>query len=585
MSWQNYNEEEAVAEVQQLKTNIGHLPVVPDPVKEVYQGLPAVSGAVLAIGCTGYVGTAVVFEAVRRGLTVTVFVRQQSVDKFTSRLQGLKIDQHVTLHVGDASNEADLQKAMTDSKAGCVISLLASPQVTDEQDIYDVDYTCSHNVVEACRKTGIKQIIYCSDTGAYQPGLCCQMHKLRIEGELFRCLPDGLQYTIIRPTSYHPYVVSAMVLESVRKGEGVPLFGTKEDAGNLAVYNPIAREDLGRFIVSCVLNQNTYGRVMPVGGPWSLDNICTLKDTAEWMIDIASPSGKTSSITPLGMDLSDIVYKALEALGHFSPSIKHVATIVFYYTKYWSTVSHFSPGTGVMPAKAYTKDLVDAMKKDPDAFETFIKNARSSTTGSIVYPTPLSSWWDITQPSLLPEQMPMGAAGSHTDHPLIAASNATALSHQQHPVTAAESLANTTFTLKCRLDDSGFRRRTVTVPHSGLTLARLEGAVRELFPQSGNITLVYTDEDGDDITIGCDADVVEAVRCAVTSGQPVLRLHASSTVSVPTTTQCTPVKAEHTAVGHTIGDLRGLQVALCAAAGEMGGQDEVSGDWLDVGMQ
>jgi len=409
MAWQWFKEDEAVAEVQELKANIGHLPAVPDPVKEVYQGLPAVSGSVLCIGCTGYIGTAVVFEAVRRGLEVTVLVRQQSVEKFTTRLEGLKIKDRVTLHVGDVSVQAEIEKAMTDTKAECVISLLASPQVTDEQNIYDVDYTMSHNVVQACRKTGIKQMIYCSDTGVYQPAICCQMHKLRIEGELFRCLPDGLQYTIIRPTSYHPYVVSAMVLDSVRKGEEVPLFGTKEDAGDLAVYNSIAREDLGRFIVSCVLNQSTYGRVMPVGGPWSADNVCSLKDTTEWMIDIASPSGKTSTIKPLGMDLSDIIYKALKALGHFSKAVEHLATIVFYYTKYWSTVSHFSPGTGVLPAKAYTAELVAAMKKDPAAFEAFIKNARKSTTGSIVYPTPLGPWWDITQPSLTPQQMPMGA--------------------------------------------------------------------------------------------------------------------------------------------------------------------------------
>merc|ERR1712217_23174 len=199
-----------------------------------------------------------------------------------------------------------------------------------------------------------------------------------------------------------------MVLDSVRTGAAVPLFGHAQDAGDLAVYNPISREDLGRFIVSCVLNQNTYGRMMPVGGPWSADNVCTLRDATEWMIDIASPPGKKSTIQALGMDLSDIVYKAMEAIGHLVPFLKRIATIVFYYTKYWSTVSHFSPGTGVMPAKAYTAELVAAMKKDPDAFARFIKKARESTTGSIVYPTPLGPWWDITQPSLTPDQIPMG---------------------------------------------------------------------------------------------------------------------------------------------------------------------------------
>merc|ERR1712087_459559 len=57
------------------------------------------------------------------------------------------------------------------------------------------------------------------------------------------------------------------------------------------------------------------------------------------------------------------------------------------------------------------------MKKDPDAFSKFIQNARKSggVTGSIVYPTQLSTWWDITQPSLTPDQMPMGAGKPGVD--------------------------------------------------------------------------------------------------------------------------------------------------------------------------
>jgi len=499
---------------------------------------------------------------VRRGLTVTVFIRQQSVDKFTTRLEGLNIKDRVTLHVGDFADKTALQTAMTDSKAGCVISLLASPQVTDEQDIYDVDYTLSHNVVEACRQTGIKQMIYCSDTGVYQPGLCCQMHKLRIEGELFRSLPDGLQYTIIRPTSYHPYVVSAMVLESVRKGEAVPLFGAKEDAGNLAVYNPIAREDLGRFIVSCVLNQSTYGRVMPVGGPWAASNVCTLRDTAEWMIDIASPSGKTSTIKSLGMDLSDIVYKALEAIGHLSPMIKHVATIVFYYTKYWSTVSHFSPATGTMPAKAYAAELVAAMKQDPDAFEKFISNARESTTASVVYPTPLSSWWDISKPSLTPEQIPMGAGTLGRDEMNAVARNTTAISLKDtHTADLKRPLAQQTTlsvaageksdwvkldmspasvthapaksmhdhvpgvrALKIKTDFNGDKRRISTLVTS---LSALQATVQHLYHLE-NAVLKYLDDEGDQVTLQTQEDFEMASKL-VEDGflSPVLKVVVS----------------------------------------------------------
>merc|ERR1712166_830386 len=101
---------------------------------------------------------------------------------------------------------------------------------------------------------------------------------------------------------------------------------------------------------------------------------------------------------------------------------------------------------------------------------------------------------------------------------------------------------STTLTIKCQLDGSDLRRRTVELPSSGLTLASLNSVVRELFQQSDTTTLkmVYTDKDDDDITIGCDADVAEAVRCATVSGKPMLRLRASSEVSAPTPTPHAP---------------------------------------------
>jgi len=214
-----------------------------------------------------------------------------------------------------------------------------------------------------------------------------------------------------------------MVLDQVISGgQPIPLFGSGADAGNLALYNPIAREDLGRFIVSCINNENSYGRILPVGGPWSADNVCTLRDTAEWMLADASPPGKKPShISGIGMKFSVILYELLEKLGYLSKITKKLATIIFFYTKYWATVSHFVPGTGVYDTKAYTKELCDAALKDPKAFHEWVMKQRSATTASTVYPyLPRNSWWDISKPSLSPEQIPMGAGKPVVSHDLHA---------------------------------------------------------------------------------------------------------------------------------------------------------------------
>merc|ERR1711974_517306 len=123
-----------------------------------------------------------------------------------------------------------------------------------------------------------------------------------------------------------------------------------------------------------VLNECTYGRTLPIGGPWSADNVSSLKDTTNWMIQYGSPPNtKPSKITPLGMDLSAIIYRFMETFGTVQKQLKKVATIVFYYTKYWSSVCHFSPGTGVYSVQEYTKELCAAMKKDPEGFAKFVE--------------------------------------------------------------------------------------------------------------------------------------------------------------------------------------------------------------------
>jgi len=154
-AWRWFSEKTATAEIEDLKSYIGKLPAVPEPMKEIYQGLPKVEGSVLCFGCTGYIGQAVVFDAARRGLKVTVFVRQHSLDRFKATLQQLKIQDRVSLQIGEVTSQDDIEKAMQASRAECVVTLLASPQITDEQNVYDIDYTASHTIVTAARKNGV----------------------------------------------------------------------------------------------------------------------------------------------------------------------------------------------------------------------------------------------------------------------------------------------------------------------------------------------------------------------------------------------------------------------------------------------
>jgi len=89
--------------------------------------------------------------------------------------------------------------------------------------------------------------------------------------------------------------------------------------------------------------------------------------------------------------------------------------------------------------------------------------------------------------------------------------------------------SSTTITIKCQFDNSDLRRRTVEFSEVQ-SLASLQAVVQDLFQldQAKSFRITYTDEDSDHITIGCDEDVLEAVRVASLPSRPLLRLCATS---------------------------------------------------------
>merc|ERR1711865_381577 len=107
--------------------------------------------------------------------------------------------------------------------------------------------------------------------------------------------------------------------------------------------------------------------------------------------------------------------------------------------------------------------------------------------------------------------------------------------HNKEHTGILKSIMNpSSITIKCEFDGSDLRRRTVELPPSGLSLANLRSVIQELFQldsaTNDEIKITYTDEDGDTITVGADADVAEAIRQV----EKVLRLHATSTKPRPT---------------------------------------------------
>lgn len=72
---------------------------------------------------------------------------------------------------------------------------------------------------------------------------------------------SGFTYSIVRPTAFFKSLGGQVDL--VKDGKPYVVFGD----GRLCACKPISEEDLARFIVDCVVDEDKVNRVLPVGGP------------------------------------------------------------------------------------------------------------------------------------------------------------------------------------------------------------------------------------------------------------------------------------------------------------------------------
>ena len=293
---------------------------------------------VLVLGGTGYIGMALVPELSERGYKPVVLSR---------RAEAMQEYPQAEVVVGEVSQKADVEKVFGAFPVQAVITLLSSRRPNDEEECRRVDYQSNINAIQVGAERGLKHFIHISDYGCYRPELLPQVYKLQVEGELIGQHHGAVNYSIVRPTSYYPYL--AINFGEVQNDKSCRLF----DHGEWAMCNPISRENLSEFIVNLLFRENNYGRIFPVGGPWVEDNICTLKRANELLFAVLE---KPEKFTIVQMKAWERRIKIIKTIGLVSPMFKRIA---FYLeaAKYWSVVSHFAPPYGNDTFKEYLVKL------------------------------------------------------------------------------------------------------------------------------------------------------------------------------------------------------------------------------------
>ena len=295
---------------------------------------------VLVLGGTGYIGHALVPELAARGYTPVVLTRKPETS-------GDFPDAKVV--VGDAVKIDDLKRVFDEYDIEAVISLLSSRMPNDVDECRRVDYEAVSNAIELASEHGVKQFVHISDYGVYRPELLPQIFKLQVEGELIGGHHGDINWTIIRPTAYYPYL--SINFGDVKNGEPYRIF----DHGEYNIVNPIAREDLSEFITNVLFDPQEYGRILPVGGPWVRDNVCTLRSAGEMMFEVL---GREPNIVVETMASWDKKIRRMRRMALVYPKMR---SVVFYLeaAKYWSVVNHVAPPYGERTLKGFFEKLKD----------------------------------------------------------------------------------------------------------------------------------------------------------------------------------------------------------------------------------
>ena len=287
---------------------------------------------VLIIGATGYIGSAVVEEAVNQGYDVIAVTRSPAKE---GQFAGAEVV------VADVSDPASMAKIFA-RKVEVVISCLATRSGLPK-DFDDIDYKATLNVLNAAQESGTDKFILLSAICVRKPDLPLQLAKLKMEDALMR---SGIEYTIVRPTAY--FWVFDTQTKMIMKGKPGYVVGT----GNQATHNPIAKEDLAEFMVSSISNSERRNRVFILGGPEVPDNIVTYRDSLKMVFESLGKEPKIVSIPAWVLTalirITWFIGLFVRKIGVFSAFLK--------VTQYYLVNDMRAPGYGSKTLKQHLMD-------------------------------------------------------------------------------------------------------------------------------------------------------------------------------------------------------------------------------------
>lgn len=288
---------------------------------------------VCLLGATGTIGRATVAALVQHGHDVVCFVRPHGgVQSGIAPTDLTRLFQGATVKEVDITDTASLVRdgfggEVFDAIVSCMASRTGVPR-----DAWAIDHRAHVNVLEAAMQFGVARFVLLSAICVQKPLLAFQHAKLAFEAAL---IDSGLRYSIVRPTAFFKSLSGQ--IERVQKGQPFLVFGD----GTLTSCKPISDGDLADYIAGCLIDENRWNRILPIGGP---GKAITPREQGEALFALLGRQPKFRSVP---VALLDVIAGTLGAMGRLVPGLAEKAELA-RIGRYYATESMLvlNPKTG-----------------------------------------------------------------------------------------------------------------------------------------------------------------------------------------------------------------------------------------------
>ena len=164
-------------------------------------------------GATGHVGYALLLELIKDGQKPTILIR-----KDINIFDGLECEKAF----GDVTDPASLEKAFAGADVVYHSAGVIELKPGNEELVYNVNVTGTKNVVEACKKCGVKKLVYMSSVDTYPPlpngEMMTELSHYDpeiLEGTYAKTKAEATQYvieTVLKQLSSSPVLVSVLTI-------------------------------------------------------------------------------------------------------------------------------------------------------------------------------------------------------------------------------------------------------------------------------------------------------------------------------------------------------------------------------------